>query len=260
MRFCVAMLACSSLLNGVPQVASAASFDCTKASTHVERMICEDPESSELDSAYGVVFAELVGGSSDKEAVRREARSWLKEVRNRCQDTRCLRDAYTDRIAYLQARGADAVDVREPPQPEVTPRVDPSPSPRATATPPASDAAEATVAQTSEPTKATGVPFWVWVVGGFVLLGLLGGASSNGSAGSSPSSNAPSGTSKGASRPRVSFHSEDYVVRGITQTAEGWNVRYSKRANMNVTNLLTVNRNTTGGSIGSDQYSVDWDN
>lgn len=79
----------------------AASFDCTKAATDVERIICKNESLSELDSllakAYGVTLAK----QRDPDAFKSQQRAWLRDTRDQCGDTSCLLKAYTSRLATI---------------------------------------------------------------------------------------------------------------------------------------------------------------
>ena len=93
--------------------AAAASFDCAKAGTAVEKMICAEPELGALDERLAAAFTALGVENTGNEWGRRAPRSddqrrWLREVRDRCADAACLRKAYTDRIAVLAAWHAPA--------------------------------------------------------------------------------------------------------------------------------------------------------
>jgi uncharacterized protein len=88
--------------------APAASFDCTKAATPVEKQVCADPELGALDERLAAAFKALGDEQTGNERGRRAPRSddqrrWLREVRDRCADAACLRKAYADRIAVLAA-------------------------------------------------------------------------------------------------------------------------------------------------------------
>lgn len=72
------------------------SFDCRKAVTAVERMICADPALSTLDEQMARVFTEA---RSQGRVTAADQAAWLKTVRNRCADAACLKAAYTQRIA-----------------------------------------------------------------------------------------------------------------------------------------------------------------
>lgn len=89
--------------------AQAASFDCAKAATAVEHMICGNPEISNLDSAMAEAYttlhdsASLVDEDGLADLVRQSQRDWLTR-RNECQTEACLLTAYQDRLAALQGR------------------------------------------------------------------------------------------------------------------------------------------------------------
>lgn len=83
--------------------AQAASFDCAKASTPIEKTICADGQLSELDSQLMQVYKKSLTESVSADAIKAEQRLWLKEVRNSCQDVACLKSAYSNRISVLTA-------------------------------------------------------------------------------------------------------------------------------------------------------------
>ena len=78
----------------------AASFDCAKASTDIEKMICADPHLSQLDEHLGRLYPAAVAKHPDLKAAQQ---SWLRSQRNSCRDTACLSQAYQQRIAELSA-------------------------------------------------------------------------------------------------------------------------------------------------------------
>lgn len=85
-------------------VASAASFDCSKASTSVEKAICSHEKLSAYDSELAHLYNELQDklAKDQFEEVRSDQRNWIKE-RNKCGDSfDCIEDAYYDRIFKLK--------------------------------------------------------------------------------------------------------------------------------------------------------------
>lgn len=80
--------------------ASAASFDCTKASTKVETMICSDIELSARDSTLSIFYKRAMNVSADKEQLKQEQRAWLKAVA-KCEDLKCIKTHYYSRINSL---------------------------------------------------------------------------------------------------------------------------------------------------------------
>lgn len=80
--------------------AGAASFDCSKAATLVERTICTNDELSKLDDAMGEAFESEVAQESRAQKLKTSQRAWVA-IRNRCTDATCLIQRYEERIAEL---------------------------------------------------------------------------------------------------------------------------------------------------------------
>ena len=84
--------------------AHAASFDCKAAKSAVEKMICSDGNLSKLDEELTKAYAQALVVASDREALKREQRSWVRITRNRCLDVQCLSSTYRSRISSLEKR------------------------------------------------------------------------------------------------------------------------------------------------------------
>jgi len=82
--------------------ACAASYDCDKASTKVEKMICTDPELSKMDEKLGSSYHDALKTVSNPFALRLQQRKWMK-LRNQCTDKSCLEAAYQGRIDEIIA-------------------------------------------------------------------------------------------------------------------------------------------------------------
>jgi uncharacterized protein len=80
--------------------AQGASFDCAKASTKVEHMICDNPELSKLDDELAAKFKSAQPGGADRAELVRDQRQWLSE-RNACPSVACVKDAYEKRLTAL---------------------------------------------------------------------------------------------------------------------------------------------------------------
>jgi len=93
------VLALSVLL--FPACAQAASFDCGKAASHAERLICSSPRLSELDTRLAQAYQAALARDPHPGNVRASQRSWLRQVRDQCQSAPCLTQAYQQRIAAL---------------------------------------------------------------------------------------------------------------------------------------------------------------
>lgn len=98
----IAPLAQLALLCAQP--AEATSFDCTKAGTAAEKMVCADAELSRLDEALGNIYAEARAQSADADAetIKSEHRAWLRDNRAACPDSACLKSVYESRIRVLR--------------------------------------------------------------------------------------------------------------------------------------------------------------
>lgn len=84
--------------------AHAASFDCAKAQSKVEHLICDNPKISELDSKLGQVYQDVLSKANDEQKQRAiaEQKHWLKFTRNVCEKETCLKHAYWSRQAALE--------------------------------------------------------------------------------------------------------------------------------------------------------------
>ena len=81
--------------------AFAPSFDCKKATSGQDRMVCEDRELSSLDVELNILYSKARENSSDKNILKAEQLDWFKYSRNSCSDASCLKNSYKKRIAQL---------------------------------------------------------------------------------------------------------------------------------------------------------------
>jgi len=124
-RACV-VLACLS--TACLQAAFAASFDCAKAVTQVEKLICSDPELSKLDDRLGADYKKATDLSRQQRGASlgvdpiliQDQVEWLKS-RNTCKDAACIKKSYTTRLFGLRG----SIEFREralnPPPPPTPP-------------------------------------------------------------------------------------------------------------------------------------------
>jgi uncharacterized protein len=138
-----------------PATAASPSFDCSRASAPIEKLICSSDPLAELDGKAGALFRAL--REAQDEATRatslQEQRRWLQSRLSQCHvpatgevppdaaeaARRCLTDLYQARVAALQARIALA-----------TPTIA-APGNAAQASAPQASAAQANAAQASAP-------------------------------------------------------------------------------------------------------------
>ena len=79
----------------------AAGFDCTKANTKVEVLICSNKGLSELDDQLGRLYSAI---KNENPNLLTEQKKWLTNVRGRCESEDCLFHAYEDRVKELGKR------------------------------------------------------------------------------------------------------------------------------------------------------------
>lgn len=82
--------------------AHATSFDCTKAATTVEKIICTDAEISKLDEELNATYKAALKNAKQAAPVRQSQKQWIKE-RNACADAACVKQKYVTRLQDYEA-------------------------------------------------------------------------------------------------------------------------------------------------------------
>ena len=76
-----------------------ASFDCAKASTTIEKLICSTPESATADKNLALTYNAVKSKMGANAGQYKDAQiKWMREVRNACTDVACL-------VKVMNARG-----------------------------------------------------------------------------------------------------------------------------------------------------------
>jgi uncharacterized protein len=101
MKITIAISVVATSLVGMSFVHSA-SFDCAKAKTKIDKLICSDARLSEADEKLNAAYKEVLAKSPVPEDTKQEQLEWVKQSRNTCKDADCLQQAYTSRISDLQ--------------------------------------------------------------------------------------------------------------------------------------------------------------
>lgn len=97
-------LALAALFAALAPLASAASFDCAKARSPMEKLICSDAPLSALDEQLNTAFKDAITRSKARPQLVQWQREWLKSYEvTQCKDARCLGQEFTGRIALLQS-------------------------------------------------------------------------------------------------------------------------------------------------------------
>ena len=98
-------LRCLVLLAVAPAI-HAASFDCSKAHTKIEKTICSDPKLSAADeqmaASYKTTIANTGRALIPVKDLQTDQVAWLTLIQSRCDSAGCLANAYRDRVRTLQ--------------------------------------------------------------------------------------------------------------------------------------------------------------
>lgn len=89
----------------LPLISHATSFNCKKAESLVENVICSDKNLSKLDDTLASIFKDAMKTSGNSTALRDEEVTWLSK-RDACQDKICIKVAYEERINELVSQAA----------------------------------------------------------------------------------------------------------------------------------------------------------
>lgn len=162
----IVLLHCLAATN----VAEAASFDCRKATTSTEKLICADPLLSELDEILAKEYRLAMKRTSDSPTVKTSQRLWLTSARAQCAEPDCLKQAYSERITALMSinelDGVDGSQVRLAPNSSTDKIVEPT---YATTLPPA----QQTITPEPKPARSDKSMLWIFAVVLVVLAGAL---------------------------------------------------------------------------------------
>jgi uncharacterized protein len=109
----------SAAIMAIAFEARAASFDCAKASTAVEKLICSEAKLSDLDGRVAQAYRRALATPAVAQRVKLDQRRWLAD-RNKCTDVACLTGAYQKRLADLEAAPSTAAS-RKPTGPQREP-------------------------------------------------------------------------------------------------------------------------------------------
>lgn len=88
-------------LEHITSAAPVPGFDCSRAATYVENMICSDTELARLDSAMSENYRRIIDSSGQRADLVDSQRRWLRSNRNECQSFGCVRSAYEERLLEL---------------------------------------------------------------------------------------------------------------------------------------------------------------
>ena len=80
---------------------AAPSFDCERAASPQERIICASDALSKLDAELSLAYQTAMSEPVRAASVREDQRNWVHKVRNACETEDCLARSYQARIKEL---------------------------------------------------------------------------------------------------------------------------------------------------------------
>ncbi|MGN8064382.1 lysozyme inhibitor LprI family protein [Ralstonia sp. 22111] len=80
-----------------------ASFDCSKAASKIEHLICSSPDTASADVRLAKAWAAAKAKSTNVNALKAQQIEWMKQERNACSDAACLLKVTEDRIQKLSS-------------------------------------------------------------------------------------------------------------------------------------------------------------
>jgi uncharacterized protein len=93
----------SLTLIGIASSSLAAGFDCTKAHSSVEKMICADSSISERDSTLNRLYLWKIDSAPqiEKPKIAADQKNWIANTRDACTTAECLGGAYDARVKAM---------------------------------------------------------------------------------------------------------------------------------------------------------------
>jgi len=89
-----------------PAAARAASFDCARAASAIEKRICADPRLSHDDEAVAAAYRRALATAPLPFALRDDQRRWIADIRDRATNDADLHTGLVGRATELDARAA----------------------------------------------------------------------------------------------------------------------------------------------------------
>jgi uncharacterized protein len=77
------------------------SFDCKKATTPDEDLICSDEALSALDVQVAATYKKVLSATKDKAALKATHQDWIKNEHQICSSKECLTNSYQKRLVAL---------------------------------------------------------------------------------------------------------------------------------------------------------------
>ena len=94
----------AALLLILASMHAGAAIDCSRARSNAEKMLCSSPRLMQADEQLAFAWREAIRRGVDPKELQESQRAWVRDVRDACNDTDCMLQAYRDRTADLDNR------------------------------------------------------------------------------------------------------------------------------------------------------------
>ena len=81
-----------------------AAFDCSRAKSNAEKLLCSNPRLAVADERMALAFRGAIHRGADRRLLMETQRDWIHDARDVCNDVECMLKAYEERISDLDSR------------------------------------------------------------------------------------------------------------------------------------------------------------
>ncbi|MBC8008151.1 MAG: hypothetical protein H7X76_08920 [Prolixibacteraceae bacterium] len=81
-----------------------AAFDCSRAKSNAEKLLCSNPRLAVADERMALAFRGAIHRGVDRRLLMETQRDWINDARDICNDVECMLKAYEERISELDSR------------------------------------------------------------------------------------------------------------------------------------------------------------
>ncbi len=107
-----------TLLTTISMLAHSASFDCQKAKSVNEKLICQDEDLSKLDDELAVIYKSAIAKSETPRDLITNQRTAWKQRETECSSKSCLLDWFAQRKAFFGGSTATSIKTTKQSAPE----------------------------------------------------------------------------------------------------------------------------------------------
>lgn len=81
-----------------------AVIDCSRARSNAEKLLCSNSNLMKADEKLAFAYRQAIRRGVNPQELIESQRTWVREVRDACNEVECMLRAYQDRTADLENR------------------------------------------------------------------------------------------------------------------------------------------------------------